>query len=52
MFERAFVWCLALCALAAGRAGRLLELAAWKPKRSIRITPVSSAYIDKVIRGV
>ena len=38
--------------LALSAVASVLELAAQKAKRTIRVTPVSTSYIDKVIRGV
>ncbi len=52
MIELTFVWCFALCALAVRRVARLLARAMHKPGMFIRITPVSSSHLDKVIRGV
>jgi hypothetical protein len=38
--------------LALSAVASLLELATQNAKRTIRVTPVSTSYIDKVIRGV
>jgi hypothetical protein len=38
--------------LALSTVASLLELATQNAKRTVRVTPVSTSYIDKVIRGV
>jgi hypothetical protein len=52
MIQSAIRWSFALCAAAVWRVASLLSRATHKPHKQISITPVSTSYIEKVIRGV